>query len=159
MVTPLAGGTAQGQIAVFDGTNWTATNNFNVIAPSSSGNYSGILVNATAGENVALGDICYIKSDGKLWKAKGDASSTMPGLAVSTGTISASATGLFLLNGTINDTSWSWTVGGAIYVSAATGGASTQTAPSTSGNQVQKIGYALSANVMYFSPNNTVFQV
>jgi len=42
------------------------------------------------------------------------------------------------------------------YVSAATAGAITSTAPSASGKFVQVIGVALSATVVYFNFDNTV---
>jgi hypothetical protein len=57
--------------------------------------YSGVSFTATAGENVAIGDVCYMKSDGKYWLAKADVATTkMPGVVIATGTISANATGV-----------------------------------------------------------------
>jgi hypothetical protein len=30
--------------------------------------YSGDVITATAGETVVIGDVCYLKADGKFWK-------------------------------------------------------------------------------------------
>jgi parallel beta-helix repeat protein len=115
------------------------------------------VVTGTAGENLVLGDVCYPKSDGKYWKAKADAIGTTPTVVMAMDTITANATGQFLLYGHI--TFGSWTIGGKIYLSAATAGASTQTAPSASGNQVQILGYAYSATVFFFNPNMVVVEI
>lgn len=55
----------------------------------------------------------------------------------------------------IRDDTWAWTVGGAIYLSETTG-ALTQTAPTTTDAVVRVLGYALSADVMYFMPETGV---
>jgi len=38
--------------------------------------FTGFSAIMTAGEAITFGDICYLKSDGKMWKAKGDAATT-----------------------------------------------------------------------------------
>jgi hypothetical protein len=112
----------------------------------------------TAGEAVVFGDLCYVKSDGKLWKADASAAATMPGMYMALASISADATGSFLLQGFVRDDSWSWTVGGMIYASETAGGL-TQTAPSTSGAQVQALGSAISATVIDFRPSPNLFEM
>ncbi len=121
-------------------------------APASDHVHNGIIVPLTAGETLAFGEVCYLKSDGKLWKADADATTTMPGLFMALATISADAAGDFLLYGFVRDDSWAWTVGAAIYVSA-TAGALTETAPTGAGDQVQKVGYATHADRMFFNPD------
>jgi len=64
----------------------------------------------------------------------------------------------FLLRGFIRDDTWAWTVGGIIYVSL-TAGEFTQTAPTVSGDQVRKVGVAISADVMWFNPDATVTEI
>jgi hypothetical protein len=116
---------------------------------------SGDVLTATAGEDIAIGNLCYLKSDGKYWKAKADAAGTMPTVVMAAQTISANAEGLFLVKGFIrNDDGWggALTVGGLLYTSAATGGAMTQTPPAVSGNRVQIVGYAYAARKVYFNP-------
>jgi hypothetical protein len=62
-----------------------------------------------------------------------------------------------LLEGQICDTGWSLSAG-PIYTSLSIGGI-TQTVASGTGDQVQKIGYALSANTIYFRPLLTVIEI
>jgi hypothetical protein len=98
----------------------------------------GIKTQLVAGENVAFGDVCYLKSDGKLWIIDADAAASMPGIAMADATIAADATGYFLLLGFARDDTWAWTVGGDIFgtVTGTTGNTLSQTAPSGSGDQV-----------------------
>ena len=56
-----------------------------------------------------------------------------------------------LIRGFIRDDTWDWTPGGAIYVSTTTG-ALTQTAPSGSGQKIQSVGYAWTADIVFFDP-------
>jgi hypothetical protein len=58
-----------------------------------------------------------------------------------------------LLKGFIHNSAWNWSAG-AIYVDT-TAGALTQTKPSGSGERVQKVGWAYSADVMFFDPDST----
>lgn len=107
----------------------------------------------TAGEALVDGDLCYLKSDGKMWKASNAAASTTEGkLGIAAGTIAADAEGDFLVEG--DNTGSSLTVGGRVYVGTA--GAVTQTAPSSSGEQVRIIGYALTASLWEFSPSKEI---
>ena len=56
----------------------------------------------------------------------------------------------------IRDDTWTWTVGGAIYLSE-TAGALTQTAPTAVTDAVVRVvGYAISADVMFFNPETGV---
>ena len=50
------------------------------------------------------------------------------------------------------NTAWSFTVGNILYMSTTNGGI-TQTAPSTSGNIVRIVGYALATDEIYFNPS------
>lgn len=124
--------------------------------------YSGTVATMTAGENLTIGQVCYLKSDGKWWLSDADASTTMPTVAMATGTINADATGVFLLNGFFRDDSgFNWTIGGMIYAgsgatSAHMPGAFAQAAPNGSGDQVQIIGYGYTADIIYFNPSITI---
>jgi hypothetical protein len=83
----------------------------------------------------------------------------MPALLLATAAIDSEANGSWLLWGLARDESWSWTVGGPIYVSIATAGAMTQTKPSADGNQVQIVAYAISAKIIFWCPNSTIVEV
>jgi hypothetical protein len=154
-------------IFVYNGSSWTLLNfyspesdtTFTVSNNLTSDHTSnGIISSETVGEDVVFGEVLYQKSDGKLWKSDADAFSTMPVIAMAAAVISADGTGNVLKMGYVRDDSWNWTVGGLIFAST-TGGALTQTAPSGSGDQVQALGYAYSADIMYFNPSMTVIEL
>jgi hypothetical protein len=112
--------------------------------------------NYTAGENLVNGDLCYLKSDAKFWKADADAESTASTkLVIATDTINADATGVFLIYGTYIT---SGMTAGLQYVSK-TAGEWTEVAPSGSGEIVKIIGTAESATVLYFNPDNTFIEI
>lgn len=124
------------------------------IAPASDHTWSGDTETGTAGENIALGDLVYLKADGKYYIADADASTTMPAVLIATAAITAAASGTFLKKGVFRDDSWDWTIGGALYVSTSgTGSTLTQTAPSGDLDVVQIVGYALTADVIVFDPS------
>lgn len=113
---------------------------------------NGLFVRATVGENVARGDILYLKNDGKYWRAQADAAGTMPGVVMAMEVITADTVGKLLLQGYYRDDDWAWAVGGRLFVHT-TAGDPTQTAPVGVGQFVQAIGYAVSADVIYLSPD------
>ncbi|MBA7617773.1 hypothetical protein ES703_25091 [subsurface metagenome] len=121
--------------------------------------WSGIIIEGTAGENLAQFQTVYRKNDSKYWKAKADAIGTMPVVAMAVEAITADAVGKFLLFGWVRYDVWDFTVGASIYQSEATAGVGTTTQPSTSGNIVQKLGVALTADIAHFSPNYSLFEV
>lgn len=111
----------------------------------------------TAGENLVAGNICYLKSDGKFWKAKGDAEATTKGrLLIALASISANATGLFLVRGYYTDSGL--TAGGTYFISTSTAGAKATTAPS-SGNFARVVGWAMSTTSFYFDPSKDYIEV
>ena len=121
-----------------------------IVAPNTDHEASGAKCTLTAGENLVFGEVCYFKSDGKCWKADSSATSTLPVFVMALATISADASGEFLLLGFVRDDSWAWTVGGKIYISS-TAGSLTQTVPA--GEEVVTVGIATHADRMFFNPN------
>jgi len=123
---------------------------------------NGLKFTGTAGENLAFGSVCYLKSDGKYWKTDADAATTMPCRVMALGSIDADASGSFLRLGFARDDSWQtspeWTKGASLYPSTDAGGITT-TAPSGSGDQVQEIGHVYSAAVIFFDPSPIVIEV
>ncbi len=148
-----------GTIVGTSDTQILTTKTIQLATNASDTTWNGISYSGTAGENLVIGDLTYIKSDGKMWKAKAESTSTMECTMVSTGTISSNASGIFFLHGVFRNDAWNWTVGGKLYVSAGTAGLITQTKPATTGNQVQIVGYALSADEIYFNPSSTYVEV
>jgi hypothetical protein len=109
-----------------------------------------------AGATVAIGEVLYLASDGEWAKADADAVATDGLLAIALAAGTDGNTLLVALPGSfVRDDSWNWTVGGAIYLST-TAGALTQTAPSGEDDVIRRIGFAVSADVLYFLPGDTV---
>lgn len=122
------------------------------------GDWSGIWTEVTVDTNsTGFASALFIASDGNYDEADADAAATMPCtvLALETGT---GAGKKVLLQGYIREDDWAWTVGGLIYASATAGGL-TQTAPSGSGDQVQVVGYSVTADSIYFDPSLVLIEV
>ena len=124
--------------------------------------YSGLvwtIGDKQAGEALSGGNLVYMKSDGKWWKTDADVEATTKGLlGIAMANISANTAGRVLIFGRVTAAGWSWTVGAPVYVSCTTGGL-TQTAPSGSGDQVRKIGHALSSDTIIFNPDATILEI
>ena len=126
------------------------------ITPSATNNkYSGITMDRTAGETLALGDAVYYKSDSKLWKADADAAATMPAIGIIVVGGNAEATVTVLTHGTVTDTDWNFgTVGGYLYASEDAGAIEdTLSDISDENDVVQILGIALSADTIFVNPS------
>jgi hypothetical protein len=132
------------------GTTATQTQLLLKTAGANDGNYDGFVRTYTvdSGATSVFGQALHVDTDGELIVADGDVASAgaMPaiGLAVEAGTGSKKV----LLQGTICETDWTWTVGGIVYVSddPTTTEGLTQTAISTTGDTVQVVGIATTAD-------------
>lgn len=123
-------------------------------SPTTDLTYNGKKALLTAGANVVWGDIAMLQSDGKYDSADASAEATGNGhLVFATETAADTETFDGVIEGFIRDDSWNWTIGGPIYLSETTGEL-TQTAPVTSSAIVRIVGYAISADVIWFSPDN-----
>jgi hypothetical protein len=111
-----------------------------------------------AGATIAQWEAVYYSFADLEWMlADANGSGTYPaqGLAVAAGTNGNALT--VMVEGFVRNDAWNWSAG-PIYLSA-TPGALTQTAPSTSGDKVQIVGFAVSADVAYFHFNQTYVTV
>jgi hypothetical protein len=126
-----------------------------VTIPPVDNTASGLTLPFTADVTVNFGDICKIVANGNASLGNASAISTSSTIVMCADTtISASASGNFLLFGIARSDSWSWTTGGLIYLSTVgtTGNTLTQTAPSGANNVIQIIGVANDTHRMYFNP-------
>jgi len=98
----------------------------------------------------------YIHTDGEVAKADADAVTSMPAVGICVGAGTDGNAVDVLVQGIMHDTSAfpTFTVGADVFVST-TAGAVTATAPSGSGDTVQKIGVATHADMIYFNFNTT----
>jgi len=141
-----------------DGIKWRENNSLLLTLPATDLTSKGIKTVVTVGENVVFGETLYLKSDGKYYKSNASSDTTMFVTAVALETILQNNSGTVLKLGYIRDDSWNWTVGGQIFA-ATTAGDISQTQPVTVGHQVQSLGYAENADILFFNPSFVVIEV
>ena len=117
--------------------------------------FDSIFDEATADQAVALGDIVYISGAGTVDLAKADAASTYKVVGVVTVAAALGGTAQFQTQGIAGGFS-GLTAGDLYYLSAATAGSETSTAPSTVGQYVVFLGKAISATELLFLPSTVV---
>jgi hypothetical protein len=121
-----------------------------------NGTYEGETITVTVDDaSSAFGKVLAQASDFNYDLADADAATSSTGLvmALSSGSGSKSV----LLRGQICDTSWNWSAG-FLYLDT-TAGSMTQTAPSGSSDQVVVLGWALSADTIFFAPSLVLVEV
>jgi len=124
--------------------------------------WGGMYERGLIGETVVFGDLCYYKSDGKWWKTDADAEATTEGvigICIVPGI--ADANGWFLTLGYIRYDTWNWSASGAPLWVGNTAGAIVETGskPAGSGDQIRKIGYTRSADIIYLFPDSTLIEL
>ena len=131
-------------------------------AGSADGKYSGITMAGTAGYTQAFGDLVYLDPTDSRWEqcdansasgADGDSRGII-GIVVVAGTDGTACT--ILLRGIIRaDAKFpTLTINNPCYVSE-TAGAITQTQPVTTDVVIRVVGFALTADEIYFTPDNS----
>lgn len=93
--------------------------------------------------STAIGEAMYIFGADAVKKAKADAAGTAQVACFATAVITSTGTGNFQFDGVLAGLT-GLTAGSVYYLSAATAGAITTTAPSTTGQYVTRVGTALS---------------
>ena len=124
--------------------------------PSSDNTAEGIKISFQANENQAFGDVCQIDSTGQAAIANATVIATASAIVMcADSSISADASGSYLLHGIARDDAWGWTPGGIVFLSTAgtTGNTLTQTKPTSTDEVVQVIGVATHADRIYFNPS------
>jgi len=121
--------------------------------------YSGDKDTQLVGESVVFGDLLYFDWTDKEWKkTDADAAGTMPGLRIALETKSDGQTCLMLVKGYIRDDS-AFEFAGAMVYGSVTPGAMSSTAPVDAGDQVQRVGVAKSADILFFDPSIDVGEI
>jgi len=149
------------------GLKWTAAGTFTAVniaedgkldftntAPGTSGDATGIIFSFTAGATLAVGDVVYMGTGGKVLLADANATTSMPALGICTSASTDTNPVDVMVQGIMKLTGWSFTVGADIFISG-TAGDVTSTAPSASGDTVQKVGVATASDSVYFNFNTT----
>ena len=115
--------------------------------------YSGIVGEVTVGETVTYGQPLYLDATAdELLIADADAATEYPAKVISLGAGADGEKVLVLFLGYMRYDSWTWGVGEILYLSDTVATISA-TAPSTTGDCVQKIGYALATDAIYWNPD------
>jgi len=116
--------------------------------------YIGITDSKNVGENVIFGQLLYFDWTDTEWKlAKANAVGTTPAMRIALETKANGEACVMLVTGYIRDDSAFEFTAAIGYLSITTGGAVQYAAPSVAGNQVQRVGIGISADIMYFCPS------
>lgn len=100
---------------------------------------------ATIGETVAIGEVVYLKSDGKYWLAQAGAT-TLPARGIVLEVGNADDEIRIQRVGPLEVSGWSWSIGVKVYVDPTTPGALTQTQPTAF---AQAVGIAIATNQIF----------
>ena len=109
----------------------------------------------TAGYSSAVMDLVYLGSASKWLEADADAAGTsinLLGIALEAKT-DTQAMVVALSGSFVRDDTWNWTPGVPLYISG-TLGAITATKPAGSGDIVRTVGYAVTADIIFFAPSS-----
>ncbi len=121
--------------------------------------YSGGKDTQLVGESVVFGDLLYFDWTDKEWKkTDADSETTMPGERIALESKTDGQTCLMLVKGYIRDDSAFEFAGAMIYTSVIPG-AMSSTAPTETGDQVQRVGTAKSADILFFNPSIDVGKI
>lgn len=122
------------------------------------GTWTGITRAGTAGATLAFGDLCYLAAADSRWELTDADSATTSDRMLGMCVLAAAADGdptVMLLMGNIQAASKfpTMTIGSALYISDATAGAIITTIPTGADNVIRRVGYALTADELYFNPS------
>jgi hypothetical protein len=130
---------------------------------SSDGQFSGETIKGTAGENINLGQLMYLYTDGKWYKANatpdntnGASSATsLLGILVGSSNANEDENIVVLLQGIVYTTSiqGSEAFGIPLWVSIGAGNVR-DTAPTSTGNVVRQVGHIIASHIVRFTPDN-----
>ena len=108
-----------------------------------------------AGYGSAIGDLVYLHTDGEWYEADADAASSsisLLGIALETKT-DGQAMNVALSGSFVRDDTYNFNVGVPLYVSGSIGEI-THTKPTGSGDIVRTVGYAITADIIFFNPSS-----
>jgi hypothetical protein len=127
---------------------------FTDTAPASDHTATGVVISIASGESVAAFNSVYIRSDGEVGPADADAVTSMPAIGVALEAKGDGEATKILIQGVLRDDTYNFTPGADLFIGT-TAGEITATAPSGSGDTVQKVGVALTADSVYLNFNTT----
>ena len=150
---PLSGGTMTGDIQLGE------TDIKLDAVLSGDETWSGIVLAGTAGDTLAVGDVCYLQTADTKWElVDGILDGTNVGFKLQLGicvlAASADAATEMLVYGKVRSAAFpAFTVGAPVYLDD-TAGDLTVTQPSTTNFAIRIVGYATTAEDLFFNPSN-----
>ena len=108
-----------------------------------------------AGYSSAIGDLVYLHTDGEWYEADADAASSsisLLGIALEAKT-DGQAMNVALSGSFVRDDTYNFNVGVPLYIHTSIGEI-THTKPSGSGDIVRTVGYAITADIIFFNPSS-----
>jgi len=129
--------------------------------------WTGPTQSVTAGEELTIGEVAYLKSDGKYWLIDADAEATADTkLVMATATIAADATGIVLLPSEMSfirdDSTDEWTVtaaGDVMFLSVIAGELTNDVSGYTTGDIVRICGYMETTTILNFNVDKTFIEI
>jgi len=122
--------------------------------------WSGQKDTQLVGESVVFGDLLYFNWTDKEWKkAKADAYATCPAERIALEDKNDGEDCLMLVKGYIRDESAFDFGASRIYLNDDTAGTCDDTAPEESGDQIQIVGTAIHADILFFNPSVDVGEI
>jgi hypothetical protein len=122
---------------------------------------SGLIATMRALTGIGIGELVHIDANGDLDQAHADATLDMPsiGIALTANASGSDANIQVLLQGFYrDDTQFGFTPGLAVYVDHGTEGDFQQTPSTTDGHFIQRIGIAVTDDMIYFNPSMDVIE-
>ena len=117
-------------------------------APNTDNTYHGqVITGLNAGATIAQWEAVYLGSGGTWLLADANGTDTFPTRGIAVAAYVNTNAAIILEDGVVRNDAWAWTPGLDIYLSGTAGGL-TQTVPAVVGDKIQKVGYALSADVI-----------
>ena len=115
----------------------------------------------TAGATITAMDLVYMGGSSKWLLTDADADTTATGmLAISLESkTDTQAMNVALSGSFVRDDTFNWTPGAILYVDTVTPGAITATAPSGTADIVRVVGYAVTADVIWFEPSTSWVEI
>jgi len=119
--------------------------------------YPSITEKFKAGENLLEYDVVYISGSRTVSRASALSSGHLPCIGISPQNFTSGQIDNIVIFGQIKNRAWSWTVGGDVFLDVNVG-MLTQTAPISPDTYVQRIGVAVSSDILFFNPDRIYIQ-
>lgn len=120
------------------------------------------VISRTAGEDIAAkAAVCLGESDGKVYKAKADSSTTMPAVGITKEAVSSGNTAKVYQSGIVTNVlrEADFSPDDIVFVSPNTAGKVTRTPPETVGHFSQTVGRAINTSDIVLEVSQTVLEI